>query len=395
MNRSNQKYSPLARGLHWTIAGLIVAQYVLAEMSEYAEDAGRVVAQLALLANHKSVGITILALALFRLIWRATHQPPALTAVMPKWQHAASSITHWLLYGFLFALPITGWLMSSAKSYSVSWFNLFVLPDFVAANEALADNLEYIHELLAEALFVIAAIHILAALKHYLVDKDGVMQRMASTGGVALFAITTLLVVTAFGLVKPAQTQPAPVVTQSDVPAVELAVEEKLSDLPMWEIDYQDSKLVFKGDQAGAPFEGQWQSWQAQLQFAPEALEQSKFDVMIDIASVTSGDEERDGYIVGEDFFDVQNHTQARFLATEFIQRDNQFVAVGKLTMKGITHDTEFVFSVTSEGAIKTLNGTAKLDRLAWNIGIGDWTDTSWVGQFVEVEVELKASVTQ
>jgi cytochrome b561 len=144
MNGSH--YTPTAKLLHWLVAGMIVVQFVLAQLADNAPSDLR---ELALLANHKSVGITILVVAMVRVAWRLLHTPPALPATMPRWQVTASAISHWSLYALLFAVPVTGWLMSSASAYSVSWFNLFQLPDFVSPNPDLKDVFEEIHEIVA------------------------------------------------------------------------------------------------------------------------------------------------------------------------------------------------------------------------------------------------------
>ncbi|MCL4170936.1 UNVERIFIED_CONTAM: hypothetical protein GTU68_034479, partial [Idotea baltica] len=171
-------YSSTAKLFHWLIAALIVAQHVLAKLAEYAGQQNKALDQLAILGNHKSVGMTILLLAIARLAYRYFHTPPALPTEMPAWQKKASNISHVLLYGFLFALPISGWLMSSAKAFSVSWFNLFAFPDLLNPSESLAENLYLVHHYLADALFIIALIHILAALKHHFIDKDDILKRM-------------------------------------------------------------------------------------------------------------------------------------------------------------------------------------------------------------------------
>ncbi len=128
-----QHYHPVAKILHWVIAAMIVLQFVL---TKFAEDAATPMQELALLANHKSVGITIFLCACLRLTWRLRQGvPPPLP--MPGWQTIASHISHWTLYGLIFMMPITGWLMSSASAYSVSWFNLVPLPDLVSADPDL------------------------------------------------------------------------------------------------------------------------------------------------------------------------------------------------------------------------------------------------------------------
>lgn len=180
------RYSPFAKTLHWLIAGLLVVQFVLAEL---ADDAATESLELARLANHRSVGITILLLALVRLVWRSVQSPPPLPAATPRWQVVGAAISHWSMYGLLFALPITGWLMTSAENDPVSWFGLVTLPDFVAPNESLAEALEEIHETLAWLLAGIASLHLVAALKHALINRDGVFSRMTSIPMLAVFAL--------------------------------------------------------------------------------------------------------------------------------------------------------------------------------------------------------------
>jgi cytochrome b561 len=161
--------------LHWAVAALIVAQFVLAER---AEDLPLGIAKIETLATHKSVGLTILGLAVLRVLWRLIVPPPALPAAVPRWQARASAATHWALYALLFALPLTGWLFSSAASFSVSWWNFVQLPDLVGPDEGLAEILEETHEILGIGLLVLVGVHVAAALKHQFVDRDGVLLRM-------------------------------------------------------------------------------------------------------------------------------------------------------------------------------------------------------------------------
>jgi len=186
-------YDSTAEMLHWLIAGMVIVQFILAKMADLAGDVDNSVRELALLANHRSVGITILALVIVRLVWRLKNAPPALPATIPQWQVTASQVSHWSLYVLLFAMPVSGWLMSSASTQSVIWFNLFQLPDFVAQNPELEDTFEEIHEFIGKLLILVAAIHILAALKHALINRNGVVQRMVSIASIVAFAVVIIL----------------------------------------------------------------------------------------------------------------------------------------------------------------------------------------------------------
>jgi cytochrome b561 len=175
-NRSNPtRYGAVAQTFHWCIAALVVTQFVLAYT---AADLPLGVHKLALLARHKSFGMTVLMLAVLRLLWRLKNPPPELPSGMTPLERMLARGTHVAFYVLLFAMPITGWLMSSAKNYSVSWFGLFTWPNLIGKNAAQFDFLRSTHHLLSDALFVIAVLHILAALKHHFWNKDDVLLRM-------------------------------------------------------------------------------------------------------------------------------------------------------------------------------------------------------------------------
>jgi cytochrome b561 len=169
------RYSAVAQAFHWIIAALIVTQFTLAWL---ADDLPLGAHKLGLLARHKSFGMTILMLAVLRLLWRLFNAPPALPDGMAKREKMLAKATHIAFYVLLFAMPLTGWLMSSAKKYKVSWFGLFQWPDLIGKNEKTFDLLRSTHEILSYALLALAILHILAALKHHFWNKDDVLVRM-------------------------------------------------------------------------------------------------------------------------------------------------------------------------------------------------------------------------
>src|SRR6202453_5384934 len=169
------RYSAVAQGFHWLIAALIVVQFTLAWS---ADDLPLGARKLALLARHKSFGMTILMLAVLRLLWRLRNPPPSLPSGMTPMERSLARATHIAFYVLLFAMPLTGWLMSSAKNYSGSWFGVFPRPNLIAKNETAFNLLRSTHHLLSYALFAIAVLHVLAALKHHFWDKDPVLLRM-------------------------------------------------------------------------------------------------------------------------------------------------------------------------------------------------------------------------
>ncbi len=164
-----------AQFLHWLIVALIIVQVILANI---AEDLPIGVRKLAMFARHKSVGLTILALTALRLSWRWANPTPPLPTTLKPYERALAGLTHAGLYILLFAMPLTGWMMSSARGFPVSWFGFFQLPDLVPRNDALYNAMKETHDTLALALFAIIFLHVAAALKHHFLLKDDVLRRM-------------------------------------------------------------------------------------------------------------------------------------------------------------------------------------------------------------------------
>jgi cytochrome b561 len=172
---SAHRYTRLAIGLHWLMALAIIIGF---GMGLYMVDLSFSPQKLKLYSWHKWLGVTIFALAAVRLLWRLTHPAPELPSHMPLWQRVSAHATHVLLYGFFFAIPLTGWLFSSASGFQTVYFGVLPLPDLIDKNRELADTLKWIHKYCAYALAALVALHIAAALKHHFLDRDGLLKRM-------------------------------------------------------------------------------------------------------------------------------------------------------------------------------------------------------------------------
>ena len=172
---SPARYTSTAIALHWLIALLIVASVGL---GLYMVGLKLSPLKLKLYSWHKWVGVTIFLLVAARLIWRATHTPPPHPLASPRWQQTAATVNHWLLYALLVAVPICGWLMSSAYGVPVVYLAMIHLPDLIGKNKGLADALKALHEALAFTMLALIAVHVIAALKHHLLDRDDVLHRM-------------------------------------------------------------------------------------------------------------------------------------------------------------------------------------------------------------------------
>lgn len=174
------RYTATAIHLHWLIALALVGTFTL---GLYMHDLPLSPTKLKLYSWHKWAGVTIFLLVIFRLAWRLSHRPPELPATMPPWQRQASALVHGLLYLLMFAVPLSGWLMSSAKGFQTVWFGVIPLPDLVDKNAKLGELLQGAHQLLNLSLASLVGLHVAAALKHHFIDRDGLLQRMSLSSG--------------------------------------------------------------------------------------------------------------------------------------------------------------------------------------------------------------------
>jgi cytochrome b561 len=175
LGNSAESWGAVSKLLHWTIVALIIAQLILASAADDMPDG---IEKLAMLARHKSVGMVVLVLAVLRIVWRLSNPGPRPSPAWPKWQRAASGMSHGLLYLLIFLQPLSGWLMSSSKNYPVSLFGWFQFPDLIQPSERAFEFFHELHEILATTLIVVAVVHIVAALYHHFVMKDDVLRRM-------------------------------------------------------------------------------------------------------------------------------------------------------------------------------------------------------------------------
>ena len=169
------RYTHTAISLHWLIALLIFAAFPL---GVYMHDLPLSPDKLRLFSYHKWIGVTIFMLAIIRLAWRTTHRPPPLPAGMPRWERFVAESVHYLLYALIFLIPLSGWLMSSAKGFQTVWFGVLPLPDLVGKSKELGKLLQTVHELLNFGLFGLVLAHVGAALKHHFIQHDTILERM-------------------------------------------------------------------------------------------------------------------------------------------------------------------------------------------------------------------------
>jgi cytochrome b561 len=173
-----QRYGAVAIALHWLMALLLLVLLALGLYMVRQPDAGWDTAKIVLILYHKELGVLAFVLAGVRFGWRLAQRLPALVAGLPPWQQLAARLVHLCLYGLMFTLPLTGWLMSSAAGFTVSFLGLAPLPDLVPASDALFRALAFVHRWLAYALLAAVAVHAGAALRHHFLLGDETLSKM-------------------------------------------------------------------------------------------------------------------------------------------------------------------------------------------------------------------------
>lgn len=370
LRNTPERWGALSQLLHWLIVALIAVQATLG-LTGLLLPIG--VEKLAVLARHKSVGITILGLATLRLLWRWLNPTPSLPANLKPHQRFLAHFTHAALYVLLFAMPLTGWIMSSARGFAVSWFNLFQLPDLVPKSERLYAAMITAHAVLAASLAAVTALHIAGALKHHFLLKDDTLRRMLPFGRITLAALAAALL---------------------SVPPGRAAAAVGAASGPLYNLLPAQSSLTYTFIQAGGRNQGRFKSFS--VSFDPAA---GRLEVVIDMRSFDTGDSQRDGLLGGRDFFDVAQYPQARFTATRIERTAAGYEAAGTLTLRGVKRNVTVPFTwrtATAQGrAVGYLTGQMQLRRLDFGVGQEQWRYTEWVGNEVTVGYSLLLTASQ
>jgi len=171
----NTTYTAVAKLLHWGMAviilGLLALGFVMTDMPLSPE-------KLQYYSWHKWAGVTVFVLVWLRLVWRVMNPPPAYPTTMPRTVQIVAHLGHAALYGLMLVIPLSGWLLSSAKGVQTVWFGVLPLPDLLEKDKELGHLLHEVHEALNFVLLFLLAGHVAAALKHHIMDKDDILKRM-------------------------------------------------------------------------------------------------------------------------------------------------------------------------------------------------------------------------
>ncbi|MEM9605066.1 MAG: cytochrome b/b6 domain-containing protein [Pseudomonadota bacterium] len=379
MGRSaSLRYSDAAIVLHWLIAASILGLLAVGKfmVSLEADDPLR----FELTQWHKTFGLLVLGLSVLRLLWRATHAPPAIDYVAPAWQHRAASATHIGLYALTFLIPVTGWIMVSASPLNIDTllFGVLEVPhlppfDTLPNRDEIAEHFAGYHELASHALIVLLLMHAGAALKHHLIEKDGVLLRMLpdtasasfrrTLGGTGLIAVAAGTALYAYAVVFKASPVLAAgatevsftaLVTQSETPGV-----------------FTDSKV------------------EAALDFSNPAA--SQLSARVQTATVQSNNPQVQNQLPEPDWFDAGTHPEATFVSTAIeAAGPDSLVVTGTLTLKGTAQPVSFVLNLADEDDVRVARGSFDIDRRDFDIGMRSQADEEYVGFTVTIHFQFE-----
>ena len=386
------RYTAIAILLHWVIAFAIIGMIFVGWNMHDNE---------ALYQLHKSIGITILTLTIARIAWRLFNAPPPEPAGMAWWEKALSGLVHLGFYGLMLAMPLSGWLLvSTSYEFDIPTvlFGVVSWPDFpgsaALANEEGHELMQSAHSILPWIAFGLLGLHVLGAVKHDLLDKEGVIKRMipglfGRTSGVNAPARGGLI---AFGaaLVFFAAFAAVPLATTGFASA---SGGETLDAPADWIVDADASEIAFTGVNNGNPFRGTFGAWTAAIVFDPTQLDKARASVVVETGTADARTKRYNDTLRLGEWFDVANFPTTSVELTNFRRASGRraYTADATITMKGVGVTVPFDFTVEIENGRAVMTGSTSLSRAALNLGQLSDAAGNWVADDVGIEVTVEA----
>lgn len=359
---------------------------------------------------HKSFGTIVLMLLVLRVVWRFRMPHPAKIESHKNWELWLSKLVHILLYACLFALPLSGWIMSNAGGYPYSFFGLFEMPDLTGKNDTLKEISVEVHEISVFVLIGILGLHMAGAVKHAVIDRDITLQRMLPesaykasaaiavvVGGTALLLSSALLIQHELAEMSQAQAIEGTMSSAQEVVVpLEKQVLDAASEVSGWYLVSEESEVAFSISVQGEEFYGAFEDVKADIFFDRNQLEKSHAKVTVRTASVKTSDDDKTGYIVMEPWLFSESFPESSYVISHFLMDGHKFIAKGEFSIRGVTMPLDVPLDIEFEdlegGKRRAYaTGVFTFDRLEYGIGQGSWADSNMVGHNVEVTVRLVA----
>lgn len=397
LSNTRQSYGLVAQILHWVTASLILTLLVL---GLYMHDLpintpAEIDDKIWLYSLHKTLGIVTFATAILRVFWAFVQPTPLPLKSERKLESLFASTIHWVLYGSIIFMPITGWLHhASLEGFAPIWWPFSQDLPFIPKDAALAEFLGAAHVFTSFLLMGSLALHIAGAMKHVFVDRDQTLARMLPwkqveievdlseanhnylpriIAGCVFIGLAVGVSVSLSGSNKPAGT-----------------AQQASSSTNGWVVDHEKSRLEVEIIQSKNPAQGSFAEWQADITFDPDALEQASVEVKIKTASLTLGGVTKDA--LSANFLNVLEFPQAMFVSDKFSKvSDGKYKAEGELSIAGVTKPFTLPFDLKIEDGRAFMQSTGELQRLDYGLGRVGYTNESNLGFGVKVFVTLEA----
>lgn len=414
MSEQAQRYNAVAIVLHWAIAAAILGNFWLGLWMHHAIDATETQAQAIVgYQLHKSIGLSVLALSVLRLVWRLLHTQPSLPSGMQPWERFAAKATHWLFYFFMIAIPLSGWLYVSTQwrhgaplNVPTLWFGIFEVPHLFGLNhaeqavrESWAGATKEAHEVLAFASLALLALHVGAALKHQFFKKDGVLARMlpflepagepSSAARKSTLTLGTIGIAVGILAVVLALFWPS---TADNSNAKKQSTQGITSAAGSWQVIAKESELSFSGSHAGVAFKGRFSRWQADIRLDDPNYNNWQLNAEIETASASDGVKLHDSTLPEREWFDVEHHPKAFYKSTRIVQKDqHNYLVYGELYIKENSADlSPLTLTVTDDTAI--FSGKVAVAREDVDMGMESDPMAEWVSAEIGIGVNVMAS---
>lgn len=386
IHNSNTRYGSVTRTFHWLIALLILTQIPLGQYATWladriaaldaAPDQALVSRTAFLFSLHKTIGVAVFFLALLRILWALGQRKPGLLNGDHRAEALLAETVHWLLYGSLVLVPLTGWVYHAATSgFAPIWWPFGQNLPFVPKNETLSELASTLHYLFQWVLTAAIALHVLGALKHHVIDRDATLRRMLPgqtegqpteaqpghflpvLGALSVWA-AVLLGATYQGWIS----YPLQDITRESSP-------NQATSSGDWQVE--DGTLSITVVQMGSEVTGHFSDWRADITYddtSDTAGKRGEVTVTVAIASLELGSVTEQA--TNPAHLDAAAYPEAVFQA-DLIMENNQHIARGTLTIKGTSVPVELPFDLTIDDDTAQASGQMQVNRLDFDVGTG------------------------
>ena len=414
LSNSERSYGAVAKSFHWLTALLIFSAIPLGliandlahqiQSPNYSGGLEGIERAILLFSMHKTIGVAVFFVALARILWAFAQPKPGLLKAKNRVEALAAETVHWLLYGSLVMVPLTGWIHHAATvGYAPIWWPFGQNLPFVEKSEHIADLFSALHDILVKVLFAAILLHVAGALKHHVIDRDHTLRRMlpgksdaptppAQTHSLLPLALALLIWAGVVGTGAALGTfgsyghddqlaNGTPEVSETPLPPDASAPDQ-------WAVT--DGTLGISVKQLGSAISGQFADWTADIKFTnPDTPGPAgSVTVSIDIASLSLGTVTSQA--MGADYFDSATFPKAQFEA-ELERTEEGYIAKGTLTIRDKALPVSLPFKLNFVDGVAEMQGQMQVNRLDFDIGRSVQDEAS-LAFAVDIIVNLRAT---